>query len=177
MPKVSEIVRRVFGTEPSKNINPEEAVALGASVQAGVLSGEVKDLLLLDVTPLSLGIEIENGMCCKLIEKNTTIPTRKSEVFSTSFDNQYSAEIHILEGDKMLVIDNRTLGRFILDDIPPAPRAMPQIEVTFDIDANGILNVSARDLSTGREKKITVKVSTGLMDSDLPERIPPIRMS
>src|SRR5436309_949484 len=162
IPKVQQIVRELFGREPHKGVNPDEVVAVGAAVQAGVLGGEVKDVLLLDVTPLSLGIETLGGVFTRLIERNTTIPTRKSEIFSTAADNQNSVEIHVLQGERPMARDNRTLGKFHLVGIPPAPRGVPQIEVTFDIDANGIVNVSAKDLGTGKEQKITITSSSGL---------------
>ncbi len=162
IPRVQQLVRELFGKEPHKGVNPDEVVAVGAAVQAGVLSGEVKDLLLLDVTPLSLGIETLGGVSTRLIERNTTIPTRKSEVFSTAADNQHTVEIHVLQGERPLARDNRTLGRFQLVGIPPAPRGTPQIEVTFDIDANGIVNVSARDRGTGKSQAITITASSGL---------------
>src|SRR6202158_3437768 len=162
MPKVQQMVREFFGREPHKGVNPDEVVAVGAAVQAGVLAGEVKDLLLLDVTPLSLGIETLGGVMTTLIPRNTTIPTRKSEIFSTAADNQTSVEVHVLQGERPLARDNRTLGRFHLVGLPPAPRGIPQIEVTFDIDANGIVNVSAKDLGTGKEQKITITSSSGL---------------
>jgi len=162
IPKVQEIVKNFFGKEPNKSVNPDEVVAIGAAVQAGVLSGEKTDILLLDVTPLSLGIETLGGVSTKLIERNTTIPTRKSEIFSTASDNQTSVEVHVLQGERPMAPDNRTLGKFHLVGIPPAPRGMPQIEVTFDIDANGIVNVSAKDMGTGREQKITITSSSGL---------------
>ncbi|MGZ8846340.1 MAG: molecular chaperone DnaK [Pyrinomonadaceae bacterium] len=162
IPKVQEIVKAFFGKEPNKSVNPDEVVAIGAAVQAGVLSGEKTDILLLDVTPLSLGIETLGGVSTKLIERNTTIPTRKSEIFSTASDNQTSVEVHVLQGERPMAPDNRTLGKFHLVGIPPAPRGMPQIEVTFDIDANGIVNVSAKDMGTGREQKITITSSSGL---------------
>jgi len=165
IPKIQELVRQFFGREPHKGVNPDEVVAIGAAVQAGVLGGEVKDLLLLDVTPLSLGIETLGGVMTKLIERNTTIPTRKSEIFSTATDNQTSVEVHVLQGERELARDARTLGRFHLVGIPPAPRGMPQIEVAFDIDANGILNVSAKDLATGKEQKITIS-GTGTLTKD-----------
>jgi molecular chaperone DnaK len=167
IPKVQQIVRELFGREPHKGVNPDEVVAVGAAVQAGVLGGEVKDVLLLDVTPLSLGIETLGGVFTKLIERNTTIPTRKSEIFSTAADNQTSVEIHVLQGERPMARDNRTLGKFHLVGIPPAPRGVPQIEVTFDIDANGIVNVSAKDLGTGKEQKITITSSSGLSKDDI----------
>jgi molecular chaperone DnaK len=162
IPKVQEIVKNFFGKEPNKSVNPDEVVAVGAAVQAGVLSGEKTDILLLDVTPLSLGIETLGGVSTKLIERNTTIPTRKSEIFSTASDNQTSVEVHVIQGERPMATDNRTLGKFHLVGIPPAPRGMPQVEVTFDIDANGIVNVSAKDMGTGREQKITITASSGL---------------
>jgi molecular chaperone DnaK len=162
MPLVQQKVRQFFGKEPQKGINPDEAVALGAAIQAGVLKGEVREVLLLDVTPLTLGIETLGGVATPLIPRNTTIPTSKSQIFSTAADNQPSVEIHVLQGERPMAADNKTLGRFMLDGILPAPRGLPQIEVTFDIDANGILNVSARDKGTGREQKITITASSGL---------------
>src|SRR5205809_440755 len=162
IPKVQAIVKELFGREPHKGVNPDEVVAVGAAVQAGVLAGDVKDLLLLDVTPLSLGIETLGGVLTTLITRNTTIPTRKSEIFSTAADNQTSVEVHVLQGERPLARDNRTLGRFHLIGLPPAPRGLPQIEVTFDIDANGIVNVQAKDLGTGKEQKITITSSSGL---------------
>jgi molecular chaperone DnaK len=162
IPRVQQMVREYFGKEPHKGVNPDEVVAVGAAVQAGVLAGDVKDLLLLDVTPLSLGIETLGGVSTKLIERNTTIPTRKSEIFSTAADNQTSVEIHVLQGERAMARDNRTLGKFHLVGIPSAPRGVPQIEVTFDIDANGIVNVSAKDLATSKEQKITITASSGL---------------
>jgi molecular chaperone DnaK len=162
MPKVQEIVRQFFGKEPIKGVNPDEAVALGAAIQGGVLKGDVKDILLLDVTPLTLGIETLGGVMTPLITRNTTIPTSKSQVFSTAADNQPSVEIHVLQGERPMSGDNKTLGRFILDGILPAPRGVPQVEVTFDIDANGILNVRAQDKGTGKEQKITITASSGL---------------
>jgi molecular chaperone DnaK len=167
MPKVQEIARKLFGKEPHKGVNPDEVVAVGAAIQGGVLAGDVKDVLLLDVTPLSLGIETLGGVTTKLIERNTTIPTRKSEVFSTAADNQTQVEIHVLQGEREMAVDNRTLGRFILDGIPPAPRGMPQIEVTFDIDANGILNVSAKDKATNKQQSIRIEASTGLSKDEV----------
>jgi molecular chaperone DnaK len=167
IPKVQEIVKEVFGKEPNKSVNPDEVVAIGAAVQAGVLSGEKTDILLLDVTPLSLGIETLGGVFTKLIERNTTIPTRKSEIFSTASDNQTSVEVHVLQGERPMASDNRTLGKFHLVGIPPAPRGMPQVEVAFDIDANGIVNVSAKDMGTGREQKITITASSGLSKDEI----------
>lgn len=167
IPAIQEAVKNFFGKEPSKGVNPDEVVALGAAIQGGVLTGEVKDVLLLDVTPLSLGIETMGGVMTKLIEANTTIPTKKSEVFSTASDNQPSVEIHILQGERSMANQNRTIGRFHLDGIPPAPRGVPQIEVTFDIDANGILNVSAKDKATGKEQKIRIEASSGLTDDEI----------
>lgn len=167
MPKVQEVVKEFFGKEPLKGVNPDEVVAIGAAIQGGVLGGEVKDVLLLDVTPLSLGIETLGGVSTKLIERNTTVPTSKSEVFSTAADNQTSVEIHVLQGEREFATDNKTLGRFILDGIPPAPRGIPQVEVTFDIDANGILNVSAKDKASGKEQKITISGSSSLTDEEV----------
>jgi molecular chaperone DnaK len=167
MPKVQETVKDFFGKEPRKDVNPDEAVAVGAAVQAGVLKGDVKDVLLLDVTPLSLGIETLGGVMTKLIEKNTTIPTKASQVFSTAEDNQNAVTVHVLQGEREMASANKSLGRFDLTDIPPAPRGMPQIEVTFDIDANGILNVSAKDKATNKEQKITIKASSGLSDDEI----------
>ena len=167
IPKVQQLVRDAFGKEPNKSVNPDEVVAIGAAVQAGVLSGEKTDILLLDVTPLSLGIETLGGVFTKLIERNTTIPTRKSEIFSTASDNQTSVEVHVLQGERQMAGDNRTLGKFHLVGIPPAPRGMPQVEVTFDIDANGIVNVSAKDMGTGREQKITITSSSGLSKDEI----------
>jgi molecular chaperone DnaK len=167
IPKVQEIVKNIFGKEPNKSVNPDEVVAVGAAVQAGVLSGEKTDILLLDVTPLSLGIETLGGVNTILIPRNTTIPTRKSEIFSTASDNQTSVEVHVLQGERPMSGDNRTLGKFHLVGIPPAPRGMPQVEVTFDIDANGIVNVSAKDMGTGREQKITITASSGLSKEEI----------
>ena len=167
IPKVQEIVRELFGKEPNKSVNPDEVVAVGAAVQGGVLGGEVKDVLLLDVTPLSLGIETLGGVLTKLIERNTTIPTRKSEVFSTAADNQTSVEIKVYQGERAMARDNRLLGVFQLVGIPPAPRGMPQIEVTFDIDANGIMNVTAKDRATNNEQKITITSSSGLSKDEV----------
>jgi len=167
MPKVQEVVKAFFGREPRKDVNPDEAVAVGAAIQGGVLSGEVKDVLLLDVTPLSLGIETLGGVMTKLIDKNTTIPTKAAQVFSTADDNQTAVTIHVLQGERQRAGDNKSLGRFDLTDIPPAPRGMPQVEVAFDIDANGILNVSARDKATGREQKIVIKASSGLSEDEI----------
>jgi molecular chaperone DnaK len=167
MPLVQKVVKDFFGKEPRKDVNPDEAVAVGAAVQAGVLTGEVKDVLLLDVTPLSLGIETLGGVMTKLIEKNTTIPTKATQVFSTADDNQTAVTIHVLQGERDRASDNKSLGRFDLSDIPPAPRGMPQVEVTFDIDANGILNVSAKDKATGKEQKIVIKASSGLTDDEI----------
>ncbi len=167
IPAVQQIVEKFFGKTPSKGVNPDEVVAVGASIQGGVLAGDVKDVLLLDVTPLSLGIETLGGVMTKLIDANTTIPTRKSEVFSTAADNQPSVEIHVLQGERSMARDNKTIGRFNLDGITPAPRGVPQIEVSFDIDANGILNVSARDKATGKEQKIRIEASSGLSDDEI----------
>src|SRR5687767_6025743 len=167
IPKVQQLVRDAFGKEPNKSVNPDEVVAIGAAVQAGVLSGEKTDILLLDVTPLSLGIETLGGVFTKLIERNTTIPTRKSEIFSTASDNQTSVEVHVLQGERGMATDNRTLGKFHLVGIPPAPRGMPQIEVAFDIDANGIVNVSAKDMGTGDRKSVTITASSGLSKDEI----------
>ena len=167
IPRVQQVVRELFGKEPHKGVNPDEVVAVGAAIQAGVLAGEVKDLLLLDVTPLSLGIETLGGVMTTLIPRNTTIPTRKSDVFSTAADNQTQVEVHVLQGERQFARDNRTLGRFNLVGLPPAPRGMPQIEVTFDIDANGIVNVSAKDKATGKEQKITITSSSGLSKAEV----------
>jgi molecular chaperone DnaK len=167
MPKVQDMVRQFFSKEPVKGVNPDEVVALGAAIQAGVLKGEVRDILLLDVTPLTLGIETLGGVATPLIPRNTTIPTSKSQVFSTAADNQASVEIHVLQGERQMAPDNRTLGRFMLDGILPAPRGVPQVEVTFDIDANGILNVRAQDKGTGKEQKITITASSGLSKDEV----------
>src|SRR2546428_134606 len=167
MPKVQEIVKTFFGKEPHKGVNPDEVVAIGAAIQGGVLGGEVKDILLLDVTPLSLGIETLGGVTTVLIARNTTIPTKKSEVFSTAEDSQTTVEIHVLQGERQMAADNRTIGKFQLTGIPPAPRGVPQIEVTFDIDANGILHVSAKDKATGKEQKIRIEASSGLDDKQI----------
>ena len=167
IPAIQEAVKAFFGKEPSKGVNPDEVVAIGAAIQGGVLTGEVKDVLLLDVTPLSLGIETMGGVMTKLIEANTTIPSKKAETFSTAADNQPSVEIHILQGERPMAAQNRTIGRFILDGIPPAPRGVPQVEVAFDIDANGILHVSAKDKATGKEQKIRIEASSGLTDEEI----------
>ena len=171
MPKVVEEVERFFGREAHKGVNPDEVVAVGAAIQGGVLTGAVKDVLLLDVTPLSLGIETLGGVFTKLIERNTTIPTKKAQVFSTAADNQTSVEIHVLQGERPMAIDNRTIGRFHLDGLPPAPRGLPQVEVTFDIDANGILNVQARDLGTGKEQRIRIEASSGLSKQEIEKMV------
>ncbi|MFP5451893.1 MAG: molecular chaperone DnaK [Thermoleophilia bacterium] len=171
MPAVQERVKQLTGREPHKGVNPDEVVAIGAAIQGGVLAGEVKDVLLLDVTPLSLGIETRGGVFTKLIERNTTIPTKKSEVFSTADDNQSQVEIHVLQGEREMAAYNRTLGKFSLTGIPPAPAGMPQIEVTFDIDANGIVNVAAKDLGTGKEQKIEIKSSSGLSDDEISKMV------
>jgi molecular chaperone DnaK len=167
IPKIQQIVKDYFGKEPNKSVNPDEVVAIGAAIQGGVLGGEVKDVLLLDVTPLSLGIETLGGVTTVLIPRNTTIPTKKSETFSTAEDNQTTVEIHVLQGERQMAMDNRTIGKFQLTGIPPAPRGMPQVEVTFDIDANGILHVSAKDKTTGKEQKIRIEASSGLSDAEI----------
>jgi molecular chaperone DnaK len=164
---VQEKVRQFFGKEPHKGVNPDEVVAIGAAIQAGVLKGEVRDVLLLDVTPLTLGIETLGGVATPLIQRNTTIPTSKGQIFSTAADNQPSVEIHVLQGERAMANDNKSLGRFILDGILPAPRGVPQVEVTFDLDANGILNVSARDKATGKEQKITISAGGGLSKEEV----------
>jgi molecular chaperone DnaK len=171
MPKVQQIVKEIFGKEPHRGVNPDEVVAVGAAIQGGVLAGDVKDVLLLDVTPLSLGIETLGGVMTKLIERNTTIPTRKSEIFSTAADNQPSVEINVLQGEREMAGDNRTLGKFHLVGIPPAPRGIPQVEVTFDIDANGIVSVSAKDLATGKEQQITITASSGLAKEEVEQMV------
>jgi molecular chaperone DnaK len=171
MPKVQEAVKNFFGKEPRRDVNPDEAVAVGAAIQGGVLAGEVKDVLLLDVTPLSLGIETLGGVMTKIIEKNTTIPTKASQVFSTADDNQNAVTVHVLQGEREMARDNKSLGRFDLTDIPPAPRGVPQIEVTFDIDANGILNVSARDKATGKQQSIVIKASSGLTEDEIEKMV------
>jgi molecular chaperone DnaK len=171
IPKIQQIVKDYFGKEPNKSVNPDEVVAIGAAIQGGVLGGEVKDVLLLDVTPLSLGIETLGGVTTVLIPRNTTIPTKKSEVFSTAEDNQTTVEIHVLQGERQMAVDNRTIGKFQLTGIPPAPRGMPQVEVTFDIDANGILHVSAKDKATGKEQKIRIEASSGLSDTEIDKMV------
>lgn len=171
IPKVQTLVKEIFGKEPNKSVNPDEVVAIGAAIQGGVLGGEVNDILLLDVTPLSLGIETLGGVATKLIERNTTIPTRKSEIFSTAADNQTTVEIHVLQGERAMAADNKSIGKFHLDGIPPAPRGVPQIEVTFDIDANGILNVSAKDKATGKEQSVRIQTSSGLSDEEKEQMI------
>jgi molecular chaperone DnaK len=167
MPAVQDRVRAFFGKEPHKGVNPDEVVAIGAAIQAGVLGGDVKDILLLDVTPLSLSIETLGGVATSQIERNTTIPTRRSQVFSTAADSQTQVEIHVLQGERPMAADNKSLGKFILDGIPPAPRGVPQIEVTFDIDANGILKVTAQDKATGRSQHITITASSGLSEAEV----------
>ncbi len=171
IPKVQEIVKDIFGKEPNRGVNPDEVVAMGAAIQGGVLSGSVSDVLLLDVTPLSVGIETLGGVCTRLIERNTTIPTKKSETFSTAADNQTQVEIHVLQGERQMAADNKSLGRFVLDGIPPAPRGMPQVEVTFDIDANGIMHVSAKDKASGKEQSIRIESSSGLTEAEKEEMI------
>lgn len=176
IPAVQEAIRKLLGKEPHKGVNPDEAVALGAAIQAGVLAGDVKDVLLLDVTPLSLGIETLGGVFTKIIERNTTIPTSKKQIFSTAADSQTSVEIHVLQGERPMAANNKTLGRFILDGIPPAPRGIPQVEVSFDIDANGIVNVSAKDLGTGKEQKITITASSGLGEKEIEQMVKDAQM-
>ena len=171
IPKIQEQVKEIFKKEPNKSVNPDEVVALGAAIQGGVLAGDVDDILLLDVTPLSLGIETLGSVSTKLIERNTTIPTKKSQVFSTAADNQTTVEIHVLQGEREMAVDNKTIGRFHLDGIPPAPRGIPQVEVTFDIDANGILNVSAKDKATGKEQSIRIEASSGLSDAEVEKMV------
>jgi molecular chaperone DnaK len=171
MPKVQELVKEFFGKDPRKDVNPDEAVAVGAAIQGGVLQGEVKDVLLLDVTPLSLGIETLGSVMTKLIPKNTTIPTRANQVFSTADDNQTAVTIHVLQGEREMASGNKSLGQFNLTDIPPSQRGMPQIEVTFDIDANGILHVSAKDKGTGKEAKITIKANSGLSEAEIQKMV------
>jgi molecular chaperone DnaK len=167
IPAVQELVRRVFNKEPNKSVNPDEVVAVGAAIQGGVLAGEVSDVLLLDVTPLSLGIETLGGVFTRLIERNTTIPTRKSQIFSTAADNQTAVSVHVMQGEREMARDNRTLARFDLVGIPPAPRGVPQVEVTFDIDANGIVHVSAKDMGTGKEQKIRIESTSGLSEDEI----------
>jgi molecular chaperone DnaK len=171
MPKVQEVVKQLFGKEPHKGVNPDEVVAMGAAIQAGVLQGDVKDVLLLDVTPLSLGIETLGGVFTRLIDRNTTIPTKKSQVFSTAEDGQNAVTIQVFQGEREMAQDNKSLGRFNLEGIPPAPRGVPQIEVTFDIDANGIVNVSAKDKGTNKEQRITIQASGGLSDADIEKMV------
>ena len=171
MPKIQEKVKEIFGKEPNKSVNPDEVVALGASIQGGVLAGDVDDILLLDVTPLSLGIETLGSVATKLIERNTTIPTKKSQIFSTAVDNQTTVEIHVLQGEREMAVDNKTIGRFHLDGIPPAPRGVPQVEVTFDIDANGILNVSAKDKASSKEQSIRIEASSGLSETEIDKMV------
>ena len=171
MPAIQEAVKGFFGKEPTKGVNPDEVVALGAAIQAGVLGGDVKDILLLDVTPLTLSVETLGRVATAMIDRNTTIPSKKSQVYSTAADNQNQVEIHIVQGERPMAGDNKSLGRFILDGIPPAPRGLPQIEVIFDIDANGILNVSAKDKATGREQAITITASSGLSDDEVDKMV------
>jgi molecular chaperone DnaK len=171
MPAVQEMVKQVFGKEPHKGVNPDEVVAIGAAIQAGVLKGEVKDILLLDVTPLTLGVETYGGVMTPMIPRNTTIPTSKTETYTTAADAQTSVEVHIMQGERPMATENKSLGRFILDGILPAPRGVPQVEVTFDIDANGILNVSAKDKATGKEQKIVIQSSSGLSDAEIQKMV------
>lgn len=171
MPKIAEMVKKFFGKEPNRSVNPDEVVAVGAAIQGGVLSGQVKDLLLLDVTPLSLGIETLGHVFTKLIERNTTIPTRKSQIFSTAEDSQTTVEIHVLQGEREMAYDNRTLARFQLTGLPAAPRGVPQIEVSFDIDANGIVHVAAKDMATGKEQSIKITASSGLSEADIQKMV------
>src|SRR5450432_2515987 len=171
MPKVQEVVKQLFGKEPHKGVNPDEVVAIGAAIQAGVLQGDVKDVLLLDVTPLSLGIETLGGVFTRIIDRNTTIPTKKSQVFSTAEDNQNAVTIRVFQGEREMAADNKVLGQFDLMGIPPSPRGMPQIEVTFDIDANGIVNVSAKDKATGKEQQIRIQASGGLSETDIQKMV------
>jgi molecular chaperone DnaK len=171
IPKIQEIVKDIFKKEPNRSVNPDEVVALGAAIQGGVLAGEVDDILLLDVTPLSLGIETLGNVSTPLIERNSTIPTKKTQVFSTAADNQTTVEIHVLQGERQMSVDNKTIGRFHLDGLPPAPRGIPQIEVTFDIDANGILNVSAKDKASGKEQSIRIEASSGLSDEEVEKMV------
>jgi molecular chaperone DnaK len=171
MPAVQEMVKQVFGKEPHKGVNPDEVVAIGAAIQAGVLKGEVKDILLLDVTPLTLGVETYGGVMTTMIPRNTTIPTSKTETYTTAADGQTSVEVHVLQGERPMAGENKSLGRFILDGILPAPRGVPQVEVTFDIDANGILNVSAKDKATGKEQKIVIQSSSGLSEAEIKKMV------
>jgi molecular chaperone DnaK len=171
IPAVQEIVKKVTGKEPYKGVNPDEVVAVGATIQGGVLTGEVKDIVLLDVTPLSLGLETLGGVFTRIIDRNTTIPTSKSQIFSTAADSQTAVDIHVLQGERPMAADNITLGQFRLDGIPPAPRGLPQIEVTFDIDANGIVHVSAKDKGTGKEQKVTITTSSGLKENDIQKMV------
>ena len=176
MPALQESVKKLLNKEPHRDINPDEVVAMGAAIQGGILGGDVQDVLLLDVTPLSLGIETLGSVMTKLIEKNTTIPTQKSQVFSTASDNQPSVEINVLQGDREMSSDNKSLGKFVLDGIPPAPRGVPQVEVSFDLDANGILNVSARDKATGKEQSVRIESSSGLSEEEI-EKMKKTQMS